>query len=59
MECEGSWDKMQEMMKEKMGGKWEEMKVIEGIHFNQFLRYFLDQFDRRHDRSHGPTEETV
>merc|ERR1712179_128032 len=27
MECEGSWDKMQEMMKEKMGGKWEEMKL--------------------------------
>ena len=28
MECEGSWEKMQEMMKEKLGGKWEEMKVV-------------------------------
>merc|ERR1711970_822765 len=27
MECDGSWDKVQEMMKEKIGIKWEEMKT--------------------------------
>ena len=38
MECEGSWDKMQEMMKTKMGGKWEEMKVGLNIIMISLLR---------------------
>ena len=36
MECEGSWDKMQEMMKVKMGGKWEEMKVVNYNFINNY-----------------------
>ena len=28
MDCEGSWDKVQEMMKTKFDGTWDDMKVV-------------------------------
>jgi len=45
MECEGSWDKMQEMMKEKMGGKWEDMKSNLTGDMTSLMEQLKKQFD--------------
>merc|ERR1711892_281192 len=45
MECEGSWEKMQEMMKEKLGGKWEEMKNNLTGDMTDLIEQFKKQFE--------------
>merc|ERR1711915_183913 len=50
MECEGSWDKMQEIMKEKLGGKWEEMKNNLTGDMTGLIDEFKKQFDALKDK---------
>ena len=38
MECAGSWDKMQDIMKKELGSKWEAMKVKCNVLFMHLRR---------------------